>query len=359
MDKKDPAAKKSKQHLDLAASMGRLQSASDEVADNRFAIAQQVTSIQPSALTTTNKTLPTGSNIQVEPKAVAATSFDASLCVVGQVYEVPIHLVDENQYGARHFYIADQIDDIGTTMASDGQDVAANGFVKNERIELFDGGTRFRAARSRGLPTLSVKIEAAPASPKDQLRRSILLNEQRSSHSCIDLAYRMNKMLSEGLYTDQTEMAKHIPDKTGKPMVKSQISMYLRIGRIPERVLQRMSTNEKTSNFTAAYAITDIFNHAGYTADQDTFDKMAEDVIDEIQSKKLSSEQAKTLIAAKLKGPKTRIRPESVQVKYGDSKGTLKVFPSRGQLDFSIKGLLPEALTELQDRIEKLCSSHP
>ena len=53
-----------------------------------------------------------------------------------------------------------------------------------------------------------------------------------------------------------------------------------------------------------------------------------------------------------MKGSQTRLRVASVSLKYADKKGTFKVFPSRGQLDFSIKGLAEPALLELKDRIE-------
>lgn len=74
---------------------------------------------------------------------------------------------------------------------------------------------------------------------------------------------------------------------------------------------------------------------------------LAEDVIEEIQAKQLCREQSKALIAPKMRGPQTRVRAAGVSLKYADKKDTLKVFPSRGQLDFSIKGLAEPALCAL------------
>ena len=53
-----------------------------------------------------------------------------------------------------------------------------------------------------------------------------------------------------------------------------------------------------------------------------------------------------------MRGSQTRGRAASVSHKYADKKGTLKVFPSRGQLDFSIEGLSELALLALKDRIK-------
>jgi ParB family chromosome partitioning protein len=48
------------------------------------------------------------------------------------------------------------------------------------------------------------------------------------------------------------------------------------------------------------------------------------------------------------------MRAESMPVKFSGTKGTLKVFPSRGQLDLSFKGLSEEKLAELRQSVEKM-----
>ncbi|MES2027400.1 MAG: ParB/RepB/Spo0J family partition protein [Pseudomonadota bacterium] len=353
--KNTASAKRPKPALDLGASMSRLQTASNEVADNRFAIARQVTNSQPTALSGGSKTdnpehrLPSSASIAGE-----LATFDPNNCQVGSVYQVPLKYIDENQYGARHFYRPNDVDDIGKTMQNGGQDVAANGFVKDNRIKLIDGGTRLRAARSLGLLSLEVKIEAPLTDPKDQFKRSALLNDQRSAHSSLDLAYRMHQMMQEGIYSSNDDVAANVPGPNGNPLSKSQVSMYLRIARIPERLLQKMSVNDQTSTFTIAYEISGIFQAPGYAEEPEKYDQLAEDVIDEIQLKQLGKEQSKTLIASKLKGPKTRVRAETLPVKYADRKGTLKIFPSRGQLDLSFKGLPEDKLVQLRESVEKM-----
>lgn len=349
-------AKPPKAAFNLGASMSKLQTASNEVADNRFAIARQVTDSQPTALSGTTNA---GNSVRPTPQTDGGVdsdpiNFDPNNCKVGSVYQVPLKFIDENQYGARHFYRPNDVDDIGNTMQSAGQDVAANGFVSDNRIKLIDGGTRLRAARSRGLSTLEVKIEAPLTDPKEQFKRSALLNDQRSSHSSLDLAYRMNQMLLEGIYASNDDLAANVPGPSGNALSKSQISMYLRIAKIPERLLHKMSLNDQTSSFTIAYEISGIFSASGYAEDPDRFNQLADDVIEEIQLKDLGKEQSKTLIHTKMQGPQTRMRAESVPVKFSGTKGTLKVFPSRGQLDLSFKGLPEEKLAELRQSVEKM-----
>lgn len=348
--------KRAKPAFSLAASLSKLQTASDEVADNRFAIAKQVTDLQPTALsgvTTPVNSVPPA--LQPDSLVVGEPAyFDPNNCQVGSVYQVPLKFIDENQYGARHFYHSNSVDGIGKTMQNAGQDVAANGFVQDNRVKLIDGGTRLRAARSHGLETLEVKIEAPLLDPREQFKRSALLNDQRSSHSALDLAYRMNQMLLEGIFASQDDLAANVLGPSGNALAKSQISMYLRIAKIPERLLEKMSLNPQTSSFTIAYEVSGIFSAPGYAEDPNKFNELAAEVVAEIQDKALGKEQTKTLIDSKMTGPQTRMRAESVPVKFSGTKGTLKVFTSRGQLDLSFKGLTPEKLTELRESVEKM-----
>jgi ParB family chromosome partitioning protein len=79
-------------------------------------------------------------------------------------------------------------------------------------------------------------------------------------------------------------------------------------------------------------------------------------VIAQIVKDDMSRPQVTALIKSKLKGPQTRDRADSSSVKYGDTKGTLKVFPSRGQIDLSFKGLPEGKVEELRIRIEQMLS---
>ena len=67
----------------------------------------------------------------------------------------------------------------------------------------------------------------------------------------------------------------------------------------------------------------------------------------------MTREQVKALIAAKLEGPKPRQRADATAIKFRGKSGVMKVFVERGQLDFTIKGLTPEALEEAKGLIEK------
>jgi len=280
---------------------------------------------------------------------------DVSHCREGATYEVPLHLVRPNPYGARYFYHADEVDAIGASMQANEQDEPAKGFVDGDHITLIDGGTRLRAARSTGRPTLAVTIRKAPAGPREMLRESARMNIERSEHTALDLAMIATQMLAEGLYKTHDEIAADLPTRDGKPMDRASVVRLLRIGKIPERVLRTMSEHEKTSGLRAAYEVSALFVQDDYDQRVDEYMAMAEEVIDEIQKKDLTLKQTIDLVASKLRGPKPRHRPNTWPIAYANARGHLKVFADRGEVHFSLRGLSPDEMADMQRKLEGIC----
>lgn len=342
-------AKRPKTTFNLGAAMKTLVANSTEATDDRFSVARRVVDALPSALST-----PAAEPLQIAATTSPGDPLDVSSFQVGQSYEVPIGLIDSNPIGARVFYRVENIDQMSESMFQQNQLVSVNGFVKGNRIELYDGETRLRSARARGIPRLLVKVDTPPVDALDQYTRSAHLNNQRSNHNALDIAVRLKQFLDIGIYPNQEALMQNYRDEKGRQLSKSQVSMYMRIGRIPERFLQKMSQADSTSSFTVAYEVGAIFDTPEYAAQPDKFDALAHDVIETIQSKELSKEQSKNLILSKLQDKQSRMRAESIPVKYGATKGTLKIFPLRGQLDLSFKGLTDDKLPELRELVEKM-----
>lgn len=350
------ARKPAKVKLDLTEAIGTAMESADVSAaarfssDNRFQRGQEVLREQPSAFTRGADSTPSAVvPIATKSGAPSGRQFDIAAFEVGKVYAVPLALIDPNPWGARHFYESSNVEQIVESIP-EGQDVPANGFIKAGRVELFDGGTRLRAARASGLATLDVKIDEPPASIQEQFKRSVRLNSERSKHTELDMAVNVRRLLDEGVYPSADALGEDLE------LSKSEVSMYRRIAAIPERLLQKMNGHEKTASLTIAYEISGIFARADYEQDADRYQEVAEDVVAEIHEKDLSREKVKTLIADKLQGPKSRLRAETKPIKFGDHTGALKIFRSRGQVDFSIKGLSPEKTDELRDLIERALS---
>jgi ParB family transcriptional regulator, chromosome partitioning protein len=347
----DKFAKRAKPAFDMGASMRALVDVSSSAADNRFDVARQVVQSQPSAVAARERQ-PEAPSPALQPTLPAAV--DLAAFEVGKSYVVPIELVDSNPFGARVFYHVEDTDEIGRSIKTDGQKMAANAFVKGHRIELIDGETRLRGARAYGIPTLEVKIETPPATPAEHYRRSALLNSHRSNHSSLDTAVRLKGLWDSGAFPTQDELGKAFPDEKGKTLSKSQVSMFLRIAGVPERFLETMSRAPNTSGLMIAYEISGIFSSAEYQIDPDKLDLVATEAIADIQARQLGKAQAAAVIASKLQGKKSRLRSESIPVKYAAVKGTLKWVPQRGQLSLSFEDLPAAQLEELKELIRKM-----
>lgn len=345
-------SKRTRPSFDMAESMKNLVEASNSATDDRFAIAKKIVEEQPNVLsqTQTDKTLVNPRN----GEEIINHRINFSTYIEGNTYSIPIDLIDSNPHGARVFYRIEDIEDIGKSMKESGQFVAVNGYVKGSRIELFDGETRLRGARAYGISNLQVKIESAPKDALEQYTRSALLNNKRKNHNCLDVAVRMKRLLEEGAFESQDALSAGFTDEKGKSVSKSQVSMYMRIARIPDRFLQKMSHADHSCTFTVAYELSGIFSLSEYASNSEKYNAIANEVIEEIQSKELGKEQSKNLITSKIQGKQSRLRADVTSIKYGSSKGTLKVFIERGQVDLSFKGLSETGVEELRALIERM-----
>ena len=281
--------------------------------------------------------------------AVGPAPSDAAY-VVGRTYDIPLHKLQKSENNARVFYSNEDLDGMSKSLLEKGQDVAANGYVLKDKVVLVDGQKRFQSSTSAGLPTLKVMIIETPADDKEEYEASRRINIERSAQTALDDAIRWKSLLEKGVYKSQVELASRMGTD------ESVVSRILKINRIPERILRNMSAHPQVQPWTIAYEISNIFADPQFVDKPNEAATLCEDVIAQVIKDDMSRPQVTALINSKLKGPQTRDRAESSSVKYGDTKGTLKVFPSRGQIDLSFKGLPEGKVEELRIRIEQMLS---
>lgn len=334
--------------IDPRAAMQGLMNKADAAAQDRFSLAEKITSEKPTGLSVSHPVTPTSGKTSLE--------FDIAACVPGSIVRVPLHLIDLNELGPRQIYQSAEVDKIAETIVK-AQDDAAHGYLKGGRVQLIDGGTRYRSAKVSGIGYLDVKFEEEPKSLVDLYLRARQYNDQRSQPTAIDHAISLRKLLESKEITSNQEIAELIPDLSGRPMSEAQVSTYMRISRMPDRVLQRMSESTLTSGVRVLYAVSDIFKQVPEEAD--ALD-IAFSVIDDIKQKELSTAQVIALVNSKLAGVKHRERSTQQPLTFGTYKGVIKMFAKRGQVDLSLKGLpaseLPELQKELMATVEKFVS---
>lgn len=279
---------------------------------------------------------------------VTKDNHDAESYIVGQTYAVPLFKLQKSENNARYFYRADELDEMTTSLQKSGQDVPAIGYLKDGRVVLVDGQKRFHAATSGGLSTLDICFIAPPESDRAEYLASRRINLNRSNQGAFDDAVRWQSLLDKGVFQNLEELAKDVE------LSVPSVSRITKLNRIPERLMRSMNEDQQTRAASIAYEISQIFALDMFKDSQDQAEHFAEEVIRLTKDKQLNRDQVIALIKEKAQGPKTRERADSEVVKYGETRGTLKVFLSRGQIDLSFKGLPQAKVVELRELIEQM-----
>jgi ParB family chromosome partitioning protein len=338
--------------VDPRKALEQHQAASTAAAVDRFAAAQAITSDQPHGLApmSMDKSAPAADQAEKSTK-----DFDPAASQVGSIVRVPLHLLDVNPFSPRQFYKNEEIDKIASSLP-EGQHDAAHGYVDQGRVKLIDGGTRYRAAKVSDTQFLEVKIEETPQNDLDRYLRARAYNDQRSQPTPVDHALSLIRLLDSGAVASQVELSQKVPDLSGRPMSEAQVSMYMRIGRMPEKILRSMNEEPETSSTRTLYEVSAIFDKI----DPDRLDERIElalEVIEEIKRRKLNKYQVQELVKSRLHGPKQRERSTMHHFHYAGGKGQIKIFAKKGQLDMTMKGLQEEEMNSLKQQIASLVES--
>jgi ParB family chromosome partitioning protein len=350
--------------LDNVQAVQAHQEAASSAAVDKFAAAEAITKIQPNglagpahAVTAGMVSAPTAAAAPpVEPVVTTSAAFDLSACVPGAIVRVPLYMIDINPLSPRQIYAGEEIDKIAKTLPN-GQDMAAHGYVRDGRIKLIDGGTRFRAAKITDRSYLDIKIEDAPKDKLALFRRARELNEQRSDTGALDFALSLHMLLKEGAVASQRELIEKVEAPGGGRLSEGTVSQYLRMARMPEKLQRAMVGSEETATAAALYAIATMFDESMDEAQKEQRQELAFEVIEEVKRRKLNKAQIVALVKSKLDGPKSRDRSTVHMLAFGDHKGQIKMFTRKGKIDLTLAGLteseMPEVRTVLVKALEE------
>lgn len=349
-----------KVHLDPRAAMTKHMASSNAAAEDRFARAEQITQVQPTGLSPAPSAMAPTLNAPAAAFVRPLAEFSIESCVVGAIVKVPLSLIDSNPLSPRQIYQDKEVDKIATSLP-EGQDVAAHGYVQEGRIKLIDGGTRYRAARLSDSISLDVKIEPRPEDDLQLFARARALNEQRSPTTALDFALSLKKLMERGAVRSQRDVVDRIPGPEGTKLSESMVSMYMRIGRMPERIHKEMSKLPQTNTFTALYAVSELFEGRD---DEESLDKaiaLAREIIDEIHRRELGTKQIVSLVKSRLEGPQHRERSQATPLEFGAHspyQGQIKTFGKKGQVDLSLKGLSEDEMPEVKAVLTKALAEY-
>lgn len=286
-----------------------------------------------------------GVSLPSEGRATPQSVFDL---VVGQTYNLPLGMLIDSPRNARVHYIQEEIDEMVLELQSTGQNVAAWGYVDGDKVRIVDGGKRLRAARAGGLDTLRVDINEKPTSEKEIYKLSRKMNLKRSAQTCFDDAVRFRQMLDDGTFKDQEEIGRELLDGASQ----TTVSQILSLNKIPEKTLRLMREDPKKLCQTAfAVEVAKQFRD-GEEVEASKLHAISE-VLRKVSEEDLSVKKMRELFESRMVGPKPRTQATSIAVKFGEAAGAIKMYRSRGQVDFSIKGVPEDRLHDLAERIQR------
>jgi ParB family chromosome partitioning protein len=268
---------------------------------------------------------------------------------IGSTHDVPLELIDENEFGARVFYSTSEVAETGFSIKQGSQRVAAAGYIADNRVILQDGGKRLRGARTTGEKTLRVEFNPPPVDALDNYLTSRLFNSERSSQTSLDDAAQWARLIETKAVASAADLARKLRISEGL------VSQTLTLNRIPYRIRLAMAQRPNTCGVKIAYELAGLF-HPDRVGQRDPaeLESLALSLVEEIGNKDSSVAEARALIASRVAGPKPRTRAEVQPFAFAGKQGQLKSFPLAGRLEVNIKGLSDEEFRSLTEAIAKV-----
>lgn len=142
------------------------------------------------------------------PVAHATSSTEAIRRGTKEPYliDAPLNLVDPGPYNARAIYRTKRIAELVKSIGEKGQDTPGSATIRNGRFVLAAGHYRRLAMRSLHAETMKLMIHE-DITDQQLYELSYRENDQREGQSALDNAIAWSKLLKDGVYSSETELA--------------------------------------------------------------------------------------------------------------------------------------------------------
>jgi ParB family chromosome partitioning protein len=273
--------------------------------------------------------------------ADGASSGAATGYQVGHVYDVALSTISSNPLNPRYVYTATAIHLMASSLSANGQRVSATGFIdENDAVVLIEGETRLRGARAAGLATLRVEIKKRPSTDQALYEEARAANVERKEQTPLDDALRWKELINKKVYPNQRAL--------GLALGYSD--------EVVSRTVSIASMNSRIINVIAEYP--DLLSLKMLVAVREYAELMGDDaalkLILDIAAKGLSARDVVAKRMAAQKVPTTRPTSNREPVSYKGATGEIKAFEKGGRVELSLKGLTPDAVTELTNALRTL-----
>ncbi|BDT74047.1 nucleoid occlusion protein (plasmid) [Comamonadaceae bacterium OS-4] len=258
---------------------------------------------------------------------------------VGQIYDVPLQLIESNPLNPRVLYPAQDVDDMAILLRDHGQRISATGYLgDNGTVVLIEGETRLRASRQNAVRTLRIEIKNKPIDEKALYEEARSANTDRRNQTPLDDGLKWNDLINNRqVYASQKELAERLG------IEEDVVSRSISLTRLSSRVLNTVAEYPEMLNLRMLIAIRTFWESTG---DDDTLELIAE-----IAKKGLGSRDVMARAKDAKKEPTRKPRSSSENVIFRSGKGVLKSFPDRVEL--SVSGLSAAHVESLTDAIRR------
>lgn len=260
----------------------------------------------------------------------------------GRIVRVPIHLVHDNPYNARRLYSQETVKERATSIAAEGQKVAAAAIAHPDKpgeFQLIDGKYRKLALIYLGRTEIDLRIENVK-SAKDMYRLSRLYNKQRDDGSALDDALVWSQMLADGAVESGDDLAE------AAGVSKSVVSKTLGILKLPEVAIQRIHEVPQAVGSAMGYEL--------YLLSKVVPEARLMQVLERVMKGELNTKDLEAMRTRLATGQRRKVKELSRQyrIKDGDAQiGVLKEWDS-GKVMFEVKLLDPKTRADLVEELK-------
>ncbi|WP_321820782.1 MULTISPECIES: ParB/RepB/Spo0J family partition protein [unclassified Burkholderia] len=177
----------------------------------------------------------------------------------GQAIDIPLECVRDSRFNPRHFYPHKLLEPLIANIVAIGQQQPIHVVPDYEHpgdFILTDGGRRTRSMRALNRPTIrALVVDVALGLHTYKLGYD--LNTQRNSQTVCDNAIKWRALLDEGIYLTQRDLAADLKVDV------ATVSMTLKIGNLPEPIMDEMVLHPDTFGPRMAFEINRYYELKG------------------------------------------------------------------------------------------------
>lgn len=261
---------------------------------------------------------------------------------------VPLDLIDENPYNARHIYMTEKVNNLSTSMRERGQLIPGLAAARGERRVLIAGHYRKKAATLAGIQYLKLMVYDN-VSDQELYILSYKENTEQTEQTPLDNALAWRKLLDNGVFSTETAIGEAIG------MSKANINKTLAILKLEPSVMAYVEQDPTAFALSSLYELVLLQQTAGAPSAAEMASRVLENGIGrkEIQQARERYEAKEGISAPRRQNERSRTYPiwhDSVNI------GKIKEWDS-GKVAMEVTFTDADAKSKFIEAVRKMITS--